>query len=133
MDSSGDRSAEMLAALNAALAPIKIAIKTPGPDPTTWSVSDGRGLMRFQDGMKIPAKGHLTAGRAMVLMQAFSGGSSKAAAAAAQEASRQAAIAAGILPAAAPAGPGAGDGAPAEGPDAAQIRRLKAQGRYQPY
>jgi hypothetical protein len=116
----------------AGLEPLKISVKAPGPDPATaaWSVSDGRGLLRFQDGMTVPAKGHLTAGRAMVLLQAFASGGSKAAAAAAQEASKQAAIAAGILPAAAAGGAGA---AAAEGADAAQIRRLKAQGRYQPY
>ncbi|KAF6256550.1 hypothetical protein COO60DRAFT_1528627 [Scenedesmus sp. NREL 46B-D3] len=133
LDSGGDRSAGMLDALNAGLEPLKIAVKASGPDPATaaWSVSDGRGLLRFQDGMAVPAKGHLTAGRAMVLLQAFSAGGSKAAAAAAQEASKQAAIAAGILPATAAGGAGAA--AAAEGPDAAQIRRLKAQGRYQPY
>jgi hypothetical protein len=119
----------------AGLEPLKISVKAPGPDPATaaWSVSDGRGLLRFQDGMTVPAKGHLTAGRAMVLLQAFSSGGSKAAAAAAQEASKQAAIAAGILPAAAAAAAGGAGAAAAEGADAAQIRRLKAQGRYQPY
>jgi len=81
----------------------------------------------------VPARSHqsvvlLTAGRAMVLMQAYSSGMSKAAAAAAEQASKQAAIAAGLLPTSAAAG---GDAVVED--EAARIRRLKAQGRYQPY
>eukprot|EP00878_Enallax_costatus_P032856 GHUV01036167.1.p1 GENE.GHUV01036167.1~~GHUV01036167.1.p1 ORF type:complete len:103 (-),score=33.45 GHUV01036167.1:556-864(-) len=94
----------------------------------TWSVSDGKGLLRFADGVKLPAKGPLTAGRAMVLLQALTAGQSKAAATAAQQASMQAAIAAGIVPRE-PAAAGPLE----EGPEAAQIRRLRAQGRYAPY
>lgn len=126
LDSGAEQNAERLAAMNAALSHIHMSVKQVGDN---WSVSDGKGLSRFADGMKLPAKGPLTAGRAMVLLQALTAGPSKAAATAAQQASTQAAIAAGIVP----RGAGAPGGTVEEGTEAAQIRRLKAQGRYAPY
>lgn len=126
LDSGGDHTEERLAAMNAALSHINMSVKQVGEN---WSVSDGKGLVRFADGMKLPAKGPLTAGRAMVLLQALTAGRSKAAATAAQQASTEAAIAAGLMPrTSVPSGAVVADGA-----DAAAIRRLKAQGRYTPY
>ena len=45
--------AEVFAALNSALAPLGIRITSAGPKQ--WSVSDGKSLTRFQDGMVRPA------------------------------------------------------------------------------
>eukprot|EP00775_Hariotina_reticulata_P002956 gene2956-3241_t len=130
LDSGGQYTQQTLDAFNCVLSHLNMAVKAPSGDPTTgqWSVSDNKQLLRFADGMVIRSKGPVTAGRAMVLMQAYSSGMSKAAAAAAEQASKQAAIAAGLLPTSAAA---AGDAAVDD--EAAQIRRLKAQGRYQPY
>lgn len=36
-----------------------------------WSVSDGRALLRFQDGMKLPPKGPAAASRAQLMLDGF--------------------------------------------------------------
>lgn len=36
-----------------------------------WTVSDGRSLMRFQDGLVVPNKGMFTANRGTILLEAF--------------------------------------------------------------
>lgn len=62
-----------------------------------WSVSDGRTLTRFEDGVVLPAKGPMAAGRGRQLLQAFNN-PHHAQQAAAVAASNAAATAAGILP-----------------------------------
>ncbi len=62
-----------------------------------WSVSDGRTLTRFEDGVVLPAKGPAAAGRGRQLLQAFNN-PHHAQQAAAVAASNAAATAAGILP-----------------------------------
>lgn len=130
LSSGANPSQERLDALNCVLSHLGMSVKASGPaDAGAWSLSDGRRLQRFADGMSVPPRGPTTAGRAMVLLQAYAPGAAKGAVAAAQQASMQAAIAAGLLPGAGSQPGGAGE----EDAEAARIRRLKAQGRYAPY
>lgn len=88
-----------LASLNDALNLIGIRVTCPGGDVRNddWSVSDGRTLTRFEDGVVLPAKGPAAAGRGRQLLQAFNN-PHHAQQAAAVAASNAAATAAGILP-----------------------------------
>ena len=58
-------------------------VATGEPNEGKWSVSDGRALQRFSDGVVVPAKGPQAAGRADVLAAAFSPDAAAAAAEAA--------------------------------------------------
>ncbi|GAB4823212.1 hypothetical protein N2152v2_010258 [Parachlorella kessleri] len=153
-----------LASLNDALNVVGIRITAPGGavEGGDWSITDGRALMRYFDGVVIASKGpqHMTRGRQ--LLQAFQN-PNRSAAAAATAASNAAAAQAGIVPnmgyqpqggagnrsssvfkrlggrqgSSGQNGAGDQDGFGRmqmdEGEDAGRIRRLKAQGRYNPY
>ena len=102
-----------------------------------WNVSDGRSLQRFEDGMVVPAKLPVMAARGRLLLRSYNvAPAATTAQAKASAASTAAAVKAGILPAAA-AGVGngeqQGEEEQRENAEEARKRRLKAQGRYQPY
>lgn len=56
--------------LNDALGTLGMRVTAPSGryDVGDWSISDGRSLQRFADGMKMPAKGVATTGRAQQLL-----------------------------------------------------------------
>lgn len=162
-------SALVLASLNDALNTIGIRVSAPAGDPAAgdWSISDGRALTRFHDGVVLPAKAPQHAARGPALLAAFQS-PNRALAAAATAASNAAATASGLIPptgfvppgrrgatrppaqasttvavaangsgGAAAGGSGSvfsrlGGGAGKEGEDD-RTRRLRSQGRYQPY
>ncbi|PRW59806.1 microtubule-associated Asp [Chlorella sorokiniana] len=99
LDAGGHYNGVTLASLNDALNLIGIRVTCPGGDVRNddWSVSDGRTLTRFEDGVVLPAKGPMAAGRGRQLLQAFNN-PHHAQQAAAVAASNAAATAAGILP-----------------------------------
>lgn len=84
MDSGGNHSAARRAAFNIVLSHFNMAVReAPAAAATAtadgmqqqqqqpWNVAEGHRLTRFSDGMKMPARGPLTANRAMVLVQAY--------------------------------------------------------------
>ncbi|KAL4458479.1 hypothetical protein ABPG75_013344 [Micractinium tetrahymenae] len=99
LSSGGYHNATTLASLNDALNLIGIRITCPSGDVSSgeWSISDGRSLTRFADGVVLPAKGPQHAGRGRQLLQAFNN-PNHAQQLAAAAASNAAATAAGILP-----------------------------------
>ncbi|KAL4422173.1 hypothetical protein ABPG77_006862 [Micractinium sp. CCAP 211/92] len=99
LSSGGYHNANTLASLNDALNLIGIRITCPSGDVSggEWSISDGRSLTRFADGVVLPAKGQQHAGRGRQLLQAFNN-PNHAQQLAAAAASNAAATAAGILP-----------------------------------
>ncbi|KAK9809238.1 hypothetical protein WJX72_011898 [[Myrmecia] bisecta] len=150
LDSGGTEEPAVFQTFNDALNLIGIKITALGPG--NWSVSDGKSLTRFADGVVLPGKGPQHAGRGAALLAAFQNREATAA-------SNAAAAAAGLLP---PDGagfgtPGFGGGRGAGGPwggaptpgfnagmqhqngnqmafqQAAHMRRLQAQGRMMPF
>lgn len=108
LDSGGVRGPAVFMALNAVLNVVGISITRPKKDDE-WSISDGRSLTRFRDGVVLQCKGPQSAQRGPKIVAAF-GGADPSAAAAATAASNAAAAAAGIvLP-----GRGSGKGGKAE-------------------
>lgn len=99
LSSGGYHNATTLASLNDALNLIGIRITCPSGDVSggEWSISDGRSLTRFADGVVLPAKGQQHVGRGRQLLQAFNN-PNHAQQLAAAAASNAAATAAGILP-----------------------------------
>lgn len=147
LDSGGFHNPSTFASLNDALNLIGIRVIANGDvKQGNWSVSDGRTLARFSDGMVLAAKGVLTQNRGEVILQAFKHPHASAALSA-TAASTAAAAAAGLLPAAQlpqrysyeTHNNGQTNGqAVLAGSDYASksqdlVRRLKAQGRYVPY
>eukprot|EP00887_Chlorella_sp_A99_P005879 scaffold1.g5879.t1 len=150
LTSGGYHTNATLAALNDGLNLLGIRVTAPAGDAAAgdWSISDGRSLARFYDGVVLPAKGPQHTARGQQLLQAFAS-PNRGLAAAATAASNAAATAAGILPHTGHVPPrvavaaqqqqqngGGGSvfarlGGAAE--EDARTRRLKAQGRYAPY
>ncbi|KAL4859335.1 hypothetical protein ACK3TF_001072 [Chlorella vulgaris] len=99
LQSGGHYNAGTLASLNDALNLIGIRVTCPSGDVRAgeWSISDGRSLTRFHDGVVLPAKGPQQAGRGRQLLVAFNN-PHHAQQAAATAASNAAATAAGVLP-----------------------------------
>lgn len=99
INAEGSRSTPIFNSLNDALS--KLGLKVVSVGPTTagnWSISDGRTLTRFYDGVVVPSKGMASSSRGRVLLSAFSDPLVEQAAQEASAASTAAAIAAGILP-----------------------------------
>ncbi|CAL8462680.1 g2213 [Coccomyxa elongata] len=105
LDAGGKRTPEVFKALQGALAPLGIRLSDLGNG--NWSLSDGRSLTRFHDGVVLPSKGIASAGRGKVLQAHYKTPGVTSAAAAATAASNAAAAAAGLIP----PGPGAAIGA----------------------
>ena len=60
------------AGMNKALAPIGFKVVTQGdPADGAWSVLENTKLMAFHDGIKLPAKGLATMGRARIMLTLF--------------------------------------------------------------
>lgn len=99
------RGITTLKSLNDALNCLNISITSSNPkfpsDPAGyWNVLDGRALLRYRDGLTLPAKGPQHAGRGQALMAAIkhSGIPQASAASAATAASNAAAAQVGLLP-----------------------------------
>lgn len=86
-----------IASMNDALNPIGIRITAPGGDVTTgqWSISDGKSLVRYADGVVLPGKGETQRGQQV--LEAFQN-PNRAVVAAATAASNAMASNAGLLP-----------------------------------
>lgn len=132
LSAEGQYEAGTLASLNDALGPLGLRVTAVGGDVESgvWSVADGKSLVRFHDGVVLPAKGAAQATRGQQVLQAFA----NPAWAAAAQASNAAAAKAGLLPPAGAVQKGASVFARlSAGGDSDTVRRLKAQGRYAPY
>ncbi|DBB00323.1 TPA: hypothetical protein ACH3X1_014146 [Trebouxia sp. C0004] len=157
------RGATTLRSLNDALNCLDISVRPSNPkfpsDPQGyWSVVDGRALLRYRDGLTLPAKGPQHAGRGQALMAAINHPELPQASAA-TAASNAAAAQAGLLPPG-PFGAGGfaqpflpfpmgaqmlngnmlsqhgafgGHYSTGYGKDTSQIRRDQARGRHMPY
>ena len=86
-----------VASMNDALNPIGIRITVPGGDVTTgeWSISDGKSLVRYFDGVVLPGKGAVQRGQQV--FEAFKN-PNRAVVTAATAASNAMAANAGLLP-----------------------------------
>lgn len=93
LTSGGYHNTTTLDQLNAALNLIGIRVTNLN---NNWTITDGKSLTRFQDGVVLPAKGAATAARGMQLLQAFNN-PNRAQLAAATAASNAAAAAAGLI------------------------------------
>lgn len=135
LDTGGTKGILEFQALNQALNKINIKIVSLGEvEEGNWNVSDGRSLQRFEDGMVVPAKLPVMAARGRLLLRSYNvTPAATTAQARASAASTAAAVKAGILPAAAAAGAEGEDEGQRESAEEARKRRLRAQGRYQPY
>jgi hypothetical protein len=73
INTDGHHGATTLASLNDALNPIGISVKTAvkGELGGDWTLSDGKSLVRLTDGVVLPAKGPMHAGRGPLMLQAF--------------------------------------------------------------
>ncbi|KAL6782196.1 hypothetical protein ACKKBF_B39420 [Auxenochlorella protothecoides x Auxenochlorella symbiontica] len=73
LDSQDAADLHVFRSLNDALAPLNMRVTAPSGrwDIGDWSVSDGRALLRFQDGMKLPPKGPAAASRAQLMLDGF--------------------------------------------------------------
>lgn len=158
LNTGGWYSVIMLQGLNDVLNLIGIKVNA-ADENGDWRISDGRTLLRFSDGIRLPGKGATS--RAQTILAAFQNPEAKTTAMAATAASTAAAIKLGILPSATPAvvggfggqshahnlsgmlqhrqsadlsyGAGAADMDTEEYGDpyaSDYVRRLKAQGRY---
>lgn len=157
------RGATTLRSLNDALNCLDISVRASNPkfpsDPQGyWNVVDGRALLRYRDGLTLPAKGPQHAGRGQALMTAIKHPELPQASAA-TAASNAAAAQAGLLPPGAVGAGGfahpflpfpmgaqmlnsnmlsqsgafGGDYSTGYGKDTSQIRRDQARGRHMPY
>ncbi|DBA70889.1 TPA: hypothetical protein ACH3X2_011337 [Trebouxia sp. C0005] len=157
------RGATTLRSLNDALNCLDISVRASNPkfpsDPQGyWNVVDGRALLRYRDGLTLPAKGPQHAGRGQALMAAIKHPELPQASAA-TAASNAAAAQAGLLPPGAfgaggfahpflpfpmgaqmlnangisQSGVFGGDYSTGYGKDTSQIRRDQARGRHMPY
>ncbi|KAL6764774.1 hypothetical protein V8C86DRAFT_2470008 [Haematococcus lacustris] len=95
LDSAGYYSLLVLKHMNAILQPMHLRVIATGHvEDGNWQVQDGRSLLRFQDGMRIPPKGLSSSGRAQLVLAAHD----KSLVTAANAASTAAAVSAGIAP-----------------------------------
>lgn len=99
LQAGGHLNSVTLASMNDALNLIGIRVTCPSGDVRSgeWSISDGRSLTRFAEGVVLPAKGPQQAGRARQLLLAFNS-PNRVQQAAAAAASNAAAAMAGVLP-----------------------------------
>ncbi|KAK9906370.1 hypothetical protein WJX75_000703 [Coccomyxa subellipsoidea] len=109
LDSGGSKRSEVFKALQRALTAVGVRLSDLGNEQ--WSLSDGRSLTRFTDGVVLPGKGGMSASRGKLLQAHYKTPGAASAAAAATAASNAAAAAAGLIPSGPPsAAPGGFNG-----------------------